>query len=77
MAVLTTERHRSADHNTLDHGERIMAGLTNAVRAISPTYRWWLLSAKGGITWAEVARTGEPPPRSCSGRFCPACRSGS
>ncbi|MEU6247659.1 four-carbon acid sugar kinase family protein [Glycomyces sp. NPDC047010] len=56
VAVLTSERDRSAGHGTLAHGERVMAALTAAVREVLP--RVDTVVAKGGITSAEVARTG-------------------
>jgi uncharacterized protein YgbK (DUF1537 family) len=56
VAVLTSERDRSAHHNTLAHGERIMSALTTAVRELLPAVS--VVVAKGGITSAEVARTG-------------------
>jgi uncharacterized protein YgbK (DUF1537 family) len=56
VTVVTTSRERSADHNTLDHGERVMLALTTAVRDLLPTVE--VVVAKGGITSAEVARAG-------------------
>jgi len=56
LAVLATERHRSREHNTLAHGERIMTALTTAVASLLPDVD--VVVAKGGITSAEVARTG-------------------
>jgi uncharacterized protein YgbK (DUF1537 family) len=56
VTVVTTSRERSADHNTLDHGERVMLALTTAVRDLLP--RVEVVVAKGGITSAEVARAG-------------------
>lgn len=56
LAVVTSERNRKQSHGTLEHGERVMAGLTQAVRAVLP--RIEIVIAKGGITSAEVARTG-------------------
>ena len=32
VVLVATERDRAAEHNTLDHGERVMAALTTAVR---------------------------------------------
>jgi uncharacterized protein YgbK (DUF1537 family) len=51
-----TERARSAEHNTLDHGARVMAALTTAVRELVPDVD--IVIAKGGITSADVARVG-------------------
>lgn len=56
LAIVTTERDRRADHNTLVHGERVMSALTTAVRSLLPSVS--VIVAKGGITSAEVARTG-------------------
>ncbi|MGW4928241.1 four-carbon acid sugar kinase family protein [Agromyces sp. NPDC004153] len=56
LAFITTERDRSATHNTLAHGERVMAALTTAVQDLLPDVS--VVVAKGGITSAEVARTG-------------------
>ncbi|GAA1963846.1 four-carbon acid sugar kinase family protein [Agromyces allii] len=56
LAIVTTERERSATHNTLDHGERVMRALTTAVRDLLPEVS--VVVSKGGITSAEVARTG-------------------
>jgi uncharacterized protein YgbK (DUF1537 family) len=56
LAVVSSERVRSVDHGTLDHGERIMSALTTAVRELLPEVA--VVVAKGGITSAEVARTG-------------------
>ncbi|MET4638405.1 four-carbon acid sugar kinase family protein [Mycetocola sp. 2940] len=56
VTVVTTSRERSADHNTLDHGERVMLALTTAVRDLLPSVE--VVVAKGGITSAEVARSG-------------------
>jgi uncharacterized protein YgbK (DUF1537 family) len=54
--VVTTSRERSASHNTLDHGERVMRALTTAVRDLLPSVD--VVIAKGGITSADVARIG-------------------
>ena len=56
IAILATERHRRAEHNTLEHGELVMRALTVAVRALVPDVA--AVVAKGGITSAELARTG-------------------
>lgn len=56
LAIVTTERERSGEHNTLDHGERVMRALTTSVRAVLPHVD--VVVSKGGITSAEVARTG-------------------
>jgi uncharacterized protein YgbK (DUF1537 family) len=56
VVVLATERERSSRHNTLSHGERVMTALTTAVGSLLPEVG--VVVAKGGITSAEVARTG-------------------
>ena len=56
LAIVSTERLRAAEHNTLDHGERVMDALTRAVGAALPHVD--VVVAKGGITSAEVARHG-------------------
>ena len=56
VMILATERERASEHNTLVHGERVMAALTTAVRSLLPEVD--VVVAKGGITSAEVAHTG-------------------
>lgn len=56
LAILTSERVRSTEHNTLEHGSRIMEALTAAVRTVIGTVD--VVIAKGGITSADVARVG-------------------
>ena len=56
LAIVTSERARSASHNTLAHGEKVMTALTTAVRTLLPEVA--VVVSKGGITSAEVARTG-------------------
>ncbi|WP_157001623.1 four-carbon acid sugar kinase family protein [Agromyces laixinhei] len=56
LAIVTSERSRSASHNTLAHGEKVMTALTTAVRSLLPEVA--VVVSKGGITSAEVARTG-------------------
>lgn len=56
LAMVSTERHRLPEHNTLRHGELVMQALTVAVRALMPEVE--AVVAKGGITSAELARTG-------------------
>lgn len=56
LAVIATERHRRAEHDTLRHGELVMQALTVAVRALMSEVE--AVIAKGGITSAELARTG-------------------
>ncbi|WP_106813932.1 four-carbon acid sugar kinase family protein [Microbacterium timonense] len=56
LAIVATERHRRPDHNTLTHGELVMRALTTAVRDLVRDVE--AVVAKGGITSAELARTG-------------------
>jgi uncharacterized protein YgbK (DUF1537 family) len=56
IVVVSSERTRRDEHNTLAHGEAVMAALTTAVRALADDVR--VVVAKGGITSAEVASTG-------------------
>jgi uncharacterized protein YgbK (DUF1537 family) len=56
LAVIMSERARSHEHNTLEHGRRVMEALTTAVRTIAPEVG--VVIAKGGITSADVARIG-------------------
>ncbi|GAB3455818.1 four-carbon acid sugar kinase family protein [Kineococcus endophyticus] len=56
LSVVATERVRSGEHGTLDHGERVMTALVTAVRRLVPDAD--AVVSKGGITAAEVARTG-------------------
>ncbi len=56
LAVVTTDRIRSAEHNTLEHGEKVMAALTTSVRALMADVD--VVVSKGGITSADVARIG-------------------
>jgi uncharacterized protein YgbK (DUF1537 family) len=54
--IISSERHRRAEHATLDHAEAVMTALTTATAALAPRVRATV--AKGGITSAEVARAG-------------------
>lgn len=56
LAFVMTERTRSVQHGTLDHGEKVMAALTTAVADLQPHVN--TVIAKGGITSAEVATSG-------------------
>ena len=56
FTVVTTERERRADHNTLEHGRLVMESLTTSVRALLPSVD--VVVSKGGITSADVARVG-------------------
>lgn len=54
--IISSERLRRAEHSTLEHAEAVMRALTTATAELSPGAR--AVIAKGGITSAEVARTG-------------------
>lgn len=56
LAVITSSRERRPEHNTLRHGELVMSALTTAVRELAQEVD--VIVAKGGITSAEVAKTG-------------------
>lgn len=56
LAIITSERRRLSEHNTLAHGEKVMDSLICAVKELC-TYADIVVS-KGGITSAEVARSG-------------------
>ena len=56
LAIITSGRHRLPEHNTLAHGEKVMDSLICAVKELC-TYADIVIS-KGGITSAEVARSG-------------------
>ncbi|MCR2794007.1 hypothetical protein NQ156_13110 [Microbacterium sp. zg.Y625] len=56
LALISTERQRRPEHNTLRHGQLVMRALTTAVRILVPEVE--AVVAKGGITSAELARTG-------------------
>jgi len=56
FGFITTERTRLAEHNTLEHGEKVMEALISAVTQIAPLVE--AVIAKGGITSADVARKG-------------------
>lgn len=56
LAVLASERARSADHASLDHGAAVMNALTATVRAVADDVS--AVVAKGGITAADVATAG-------------------
>ncbi len=51
-----SERDRSTEHNSLDHGERVMKALMAAVKELREDVD--VVIAKGGITSAEVVGTG-------------------
>lgn len=54
LVMLTTERVRRSTHNTLEHGEKVMAALVGAARLVAPGVD--VVVAKGGITSAQIAR---------------------
>jgi uncharacterized protein YgbK (DUF1537 family) len=56
ISVVTTERHRSLEHDTLEHGRLVMQALTTSVRALLPHAE--VIVSKGGITSADVASVG-------------------
>jgi uncharacterized protein YgbK (DUF1537 family) len=56
FGFITTERTRLAEHNTLEHGEKVMEALIRAVSQIVPQVG--VVISKGGITSAEIARNG-------------------
>lgn len=56
LAVVVTERVRSPEHKTLDHGARVMQALTGTARGLLPQVG--VVIAKGGVTSADVARLG-------------------
>ena len=56
LAIVSSERTRRGEDNTLAHGERVMSALTIAVRELLPHVE--VVIAKGGITSADVARIG-------------------
>ncbi len=56
FAAITSARSRSGEHNTLDHGGRVMDALTKAVRELLPLAD--AVVSKGGITSADTARRG-------------------
>ena len=56
FAIVTSDRIRLVEHNTLEHGERVMQSIIAAVQNLCPDVD--VVIAKGGITSAEVARAG-------------------
>ena len=56
LAVITSERDRRAEHNTLAHGRAVMSALMAAVQQLAPSVR--VVVSKGGITSADVATVG-------------------
>ncbi len=56
VALIGSDRHRRPEHNTLRHGEHVMAALTTVVADVLSDVD--IVVAKGGITSADVARIG-------------------
>lgn len=56
MAVVTSQRERRPEHNTLAHGEKVMQALVHAVRELLPDVG--CVVTKGGITSADVTTKG-------------------
>jgi uncharacterized protein YgbK (DUF1537 family) len=56
LAVVSSERSRRGEHNTVQHGERVMDALVHVVQAVLPEVD--VVITKGGITSADVAARG-------------------
>jgi uncharacterized protein YgbK (DUF1537 family) len=56
VAVITSERERRPEHNTLAHGQAVMSALMAAVTELAPKVR--VVVSKGGITSADVTTIG-------------------
>lgn len=56
FSLITTERHRKIENNTLEHGSKVMNALITVVKKLIKYAD--VVVAKGGITSAEVARSG-------------------
>lgn len=56
LACVVTEREREPAHGTLEHGQRVMAALSIAIRELAGQAS--AVVTKGGITSAEVIKTG-------------------
>jgi len=56
LAVITSERERRPEHNTLAHGQAVMSALLTAVQRLAPSVR--VVVSKGGITSADVTTIG-------------------
>lgn len=52
LAVITSQRERRAEHNTLAHGEKVMQALVHAARELLPQVG--CVVTKGGITSADI-----------------------
>ncbi len=56
FGFVTSERNRRFEHNTLEHGEKVMKAIIVTVQGLCALVD--VVVAKGGITSAEVARAG-------------------
>lgn len=56
FGFVTSERDRKSEHNTLEHGEKVMKSIIATVQGVCALVD--VVVAKGGITSAEVARAG-------------------
>lgn len=56
VVIVASERERRPEHNTLQHGERVMAALVGTVRAMADMVG--VVVTKGGITSAAVTLRG-------------------
>ena len=56
FAIVASERTRLAEHNTLEHGGKVMDAIISTVQSLCAFAD--VVVAKGGITSAEVARAG-------------------
>jgi uncharacterized protein YgbK (DUF1537 family) len=56
LALITSERNRKSEHNTLAHGEMVMKSIIAAAQGLLSYVD--VVVSKGGITSAEVARSG-------------------
>lgn len=56
VAIVASERDRRAEHDTFEHGARVMRALCAAIAPLRSTFT--AMIAKGGITSADVARHG-------------------
>jgi uncharacterized protein YgbK (DUF1537 family) len=56
LVVITSQRNRRAEHNTLAHGQAVMSALMTAVQLLAPSVQ--VVISKGGITSADVTTIG-------------------
>jgi uncharacterized protein YgbK (DUF1537 family) len=56
LVVITSQRNRRAEHNTLAHGQAVMSALMTAVKLLAPSVQ--VVISKGGITSADVTTIG-------------------